>query len=126
MKITWKDAVTTLSAGSAVALSVAYYNDYSWPLVSSVRWMVAIMAALAAIILILGFAFDKLSGMYWDITGVILAAFTGFITAIALTYADSGYVMTMMIAVLVIWAVSMVHHVIEHEPTQTTHRLVHA
>lgn len=122
MKITWKDAVTTLSAGGAGALTVAYYNDYTWPLMSSVRWVVGGLAILSAIILVVGFAFDKLSNLNWDLLGITLAVAIGFITALGLSYAVSGYVITMLVAVLATWLVSISHHFIEHETPYAHHK----
>jgi hypothetical protein len=126
MKITWKDAVTTLSAGGAVVLSVAYYNDYSWPLVSNVRWVVGGLAVLAAVILVVGFAFDRLSNLNWDLLGITLAVTIGFITAMGLAFAVSGYVVTMLIAILATWLVSISHHFMEQDTPYAHHRFFHA
>ena len=126
MKITWKDAITTLSAGGAGVLTVAYYNDYTWPLMSSTRWVVGGLAALAAVILIIGFVFDKLSNLNWDLLGVSLALATGFITAMGLSIAVSGYVVTMLAAVLVTWLVSVSHHFLEQDTPYAHHKFFHA
>ena len=107
-------------------LTVAYYNDYTWPLMSSVRWVVGGLAVLAAIILVMGFAFDKLSNLNWDLLGITLAAAIGFITALGLSFAVSGYVVTMLSAVLVTWLVSVSHHFIEHEVPYAHHRFFNA
>jgi len=126
MKITWKDAITTLSAGGAGVLTVAYYNDYTWPLMSSTRWVVGGLAALAAVILIIGFVFDKLSNLNWDLLGISLALATGFITAMGLSIAVSGYVVTMLAAVLVTWLVSVSHHFLEQDTPYAHHKFFHA
>ena len=126
MKITWKDAITTLSAGGAGVLTVAYYNDYTWPLMSSTRWVIGGLGALAAVILIIGFVFDKLSNLNWDLLGISLALATGFITAMGLSIAVSGYVVTMLAAVLVTWLVSVSHHFLEQDTPYAHHKFFHA
>lgn len=126
MRITWKDAITTLSAGGAGVMSLAYYNDYTWPLVSSVRWVVGGLAVLASIILIVGFAFDRLSNLNWDFLGISLALAIGFIVALGLSFAASGYVVSMLVAVLATWLVSISHHFMEHENPYAHHRFFQA
>jgi len=93
---------------------------------SSTRWVVGGLAALAAVILIIGFVFDKLSNLNWDLLGISLALATGFITAMGLSIAVSGYVVTMLAAVLVTWLVSVSHHFLEQDTPYAHHKFFHA
>lgn len=115
MKITWRDAITTISTAGAVVFATAYYQEYDWPLVSNINWVICGLAALGLITLAAGFAFDKLSNDYWDLVGVSLALALGSITALGLSYPASGYVITMLIGVIVCWLASLIHHFMEHD-----------
>jgi hypothetical protein len=123
MKITWKDAISTISTAGAAVLGYADFNDYSWPLVSNINWVIAWMAALGLITLIAGFTFDKFSNEYWDLAGVTLAVALGTIAIMGWSFAVGGYVTAMLVGVVVSWAVSLSHHFAEHS---TSKRLIHA
>jgi|GEM_PF-1575875 len=114
MKITWKDAVTTLGAGSAVVLERVYYNNYDWPLVSSTRWVVTGLAILGAITLLAGFAFDKLSSTGWDVIGLTFGTLLVVLTALGLIYAISDYVILIALTTVAMWVVSVAHHLMEN------------
>lgn len=123
MKVTWKDAVTTVSAGGAIALERAYFHNYDWPLVSSMRWVLGGLAVLGFINLILGFAFDKFSNEYWDLLGITIGIGLATITTLGIIFVVSDYVVAMMLSVLAIWLISIVHHLVERGVPQ---RIVHA
>jgi hypothetical protein len=123
MRITWKDGLTTLSMGGAIALERAYFHNYDWPLVSSMRWVIGGLAILSAITLVAGFAFDRLSNENWDVLGIFAAVAIATITTLGLIYTVTDYVVALMAAAVAVWLVSVIHHVIEYE---APHTLSHA
>jgi len=114
MRITWKDAITTISTAGAGVLAYAYFNDYTWPLVSNINWVIGGMLALGLITLVAGFAFDKFSNDYWDLVGVALALGLGSVAVMAWSFTADGYIMAMLVGVALCWAVSLSHHIEEH------------
>jgi len=123
MRITWKDAVTTVSTGGAVVLERAYFHNYDWPLVSSMRWVIGGLAIAAFINLIVGFAIEWGQNEWWDFATIFGAVTLGTLTFLGLNYVVSDYVVAMMLSVVSVWLVSMVHHMVEHGTPQ---RLIHA
>lgn len=126
MRITWKDAITTLSAGGAVVAERAYFHEYDWPLASSMRWVIGVLAILAAINLVLGFAFDWRKSDWWDFLAIVLGVGLATITTLGLIYVVSDYVVLGMLATLAIWLLSVARHLAEHGAPHTPHRFVHA
>lgn len=116
MRITWKDGVTTLAAGSAVLLERAYFWRWDWPLLSSMRWTLTGLGLLMAVSLALGYLLDedKTSGWNWfaGLAAVTAAAFVG----LGLAYVISDYVVLAMVAVVTFWAVSVLRHLSVHSP----------
>jgi uncharacterized membrane protein YqgA involved in biofilm formation len=128
MRITWKDGLTTISAGGAVVLERAYYHDYDWPLVSSMRWVIGGLAILGAISLVAGFAFDKYTSANWDVLGIFFAVLIATLTTIGLLVTVSAYVALLMASTVAVWAASIAHHAVEHTDARrlTPHGLSHA
>jgi hypothetical protein len=60
MRLTWKDAVTTLSTGAAVAVCTAFANGTSLWLISSARGATAVVLLLG----IVGCSFSEATTMY--------------------------------------------------------------
>jgi hypothetical protein len=124
MRITWKDGLTTLSAGAAIVLERAYYHNYDWPLVSSMRWVIGGLAILAAINVVAGFAFDKYTSAGWDVLGIFFGVAVATLAVLGLSVVVTDYVALLMVSAVTVWAVSVAHHSIEH--TTTPHSLMHA
>ena len=122
MRITWKDAVTTISAGGAIILERAYSQSFDWPFVSEVRWVIAGLAVLAAINLVVGFAFDALSSDTWDTFGMLLGAGLVILVMLGLIYAAPVYTLLLMLSAVAIWVISIAHHFAESSSPQTLNR----
>jgi hypothetical protein len=123
MRITWKDAITTISTAGAGVLAYAYFNDYSWSLVSNINWVIGGMLALGFITLVAGFAFDKFSNEYWDLVGVALAVGLGTVAVMGWSFEAGGYVTAMLVGVVTCWVVSLGHHI---EERGTPRHFIHA
>lgn len=123
MRITWKDAVTTLAMGGAVTLEYAYFHNWDWPLISNMRWTIAGLAVLAAVTLILGFAFDEHSTEGWDLLGTVFGLGIAGLATLGIIYVISDYVVLLMLSAVLVWIVSVVHHFAEHGSPQGLARI---
>jgi hypothetical protein len=121
MRITWKDAITTISTGGAIVLERAYSQSFDWPFVSEIRWVIVGLAALVAINLALGFAFDAFSSDTWDTLGMLLGAGLVVLVTLGLIYAAPVYTLLLMLSAVAIWVVSVAHHFAESGSPQTLH-----
>ena len=122
MRITWKDGVTTVAAVGTVVLERAYYHAYTWPLVSSVRWVVVGLAVLGAVGFTAGYLFDTVRNTAWSTVAITLALVTLGLTAFGLVFATSGYVVTLMVTALTFWVVSTGLHLFESVNTTDSMR----
>lgn len=122
MRITWRDAVTTVSTGAALVAERAYFH-YDWPLLTSTRWAVGAIAVLTLITLVVGFAFDKFSSIGWNLTGLVLGAALAVVTTLGLFYAVSDYVVVMALGAILVWVGAVAHHLFEQGEVRT---VIHA
>lgn len=120
MSLTWKEGVTTLAAAGAVALNWAYYHNYSWPLVSSTRWMIGAMVLATAIGYYFSYVLDaERNNAAWSAVANILGAVVLIIGIFGMVFATPGYVATLMIGAVVFWAAAIIRHLAE--PAGLTH-----
>ena len=119
MRITWRDGVTTLSTAGAIVLERAYFHNYDWPLVSSMRWVIAGLAVLFAINYVFGYVLDRSHATVWTWTSGILAIAALIVTSLGLVYAASDYVVLLMITAVVFWAASLAAHFAVHSTTSS-------
>jgi phosphatidylserine synthase len=123
MRVTWKDAVTTISAGGAIVLERAYSQNFDWPLVSEIRWVIIGLAVLTAVNLVLGFAFDRFSSDTWDVFGILLGAGLAIVVTLGMFYAAPVYVLLLMLSAVAIWLISISHHFTESSTPHTLNRI---
>jgi len=121
MRITWKDGVTTLATAGAVVLERAYFHSWDWPLVSNMKWVVAGLAGLTAIGLVFSYVLDKFHGFGWSAIAGFLAASSLAYTALGLHYANSDYVVLLMLNALLFWMASILRHVTWQAPMSHKH-----
>ena len=116
MRITWKDGVTTLSAAGAIVLEYAYFHDWSWPLISNMKWAMAGLAALTAVGLVFSYVLDEIRGFSWSLVAGLFAISTIALTGLGLYYVNTDYVVLLMLNTVLFWFASIVRHVTLHEP----------
>lgn len=121
MNITWKEGVTTLASAGAVAVERAYFHNYSWPLVSSTRWVVVGLAALIAVGYIFSYVLDSTRSEGWSLTANILAVAAAVLTALGLAFPASDYVVLLMLAAIVFWVAAVVRHLTVPAPDTRVH-----
>lgn len=116
MRITWKDGVTTLSAAGAIVLEYAYFHDWSWPLISNMKWAMAGLAALTAVGLVFSYVLDEIRGFSWSLVAGLFVISTIALTGFGLYYVNTDYVVLLMLNTVLFWFASIVRHVTLHEP----------
>lgn len=126
MRIRWRDGLATLSAGGAIVLERAYFQNYDWPLVSSISWVIIGLTILAGITLFAGFAFDKYSSANWDLLGIAFGVGLATLAGLGLIYEVTDYVVLLMLSAIFIWVVSVAHHLAEPGEHKTPKNIVHA
>jgi hypothetical protein len=131
MRLTWKDAITTLSAGAAVAACTAYANGTSLWLISSARGATAVVLLLG----IVGCSFSEATSMYataqpqsvqmFRLVSTTLGA-AALIAAVAGLITGSGYALAMLAtATIALWLVATVRHLLTVPPRTVNGRDVH-
>lgn len=121
MNITWRDGITTLAAAGAVIVERAYFHDYAWPLVSSARWTVAIIAGLLAVGFMASYTFDKAKSVGWTFAASLLGVMGAVFAAFGLATGDSDYVVLMMLTTVAFWLAAMVRHLIVRKSMPVVH-----
>lgn len=125
MKLTWKDVVTTLATGAAVALYVAFMRNVDLPVVGGVRSM-----AIAVLLLgIVGCSFSNAQevmgdhiavgwrGTYRTFFGVVGAvAIAAFV--LALIMASETMLTILVVSIAAMWLVTTARHAFEPESTK--------
>lgn len=126
MGLSWRDAVATLFVVAAAAVSLSVANGWDWPLIGDAR-------AGAMGVLVLGFAASVTGGgPQWFLAALrreistkgmwlsVFASAMGFVTFGLLVvnfFANSiPLLLWATIALLVLWVVATIHHVIEARP----------
>lgn len=110
MSITWKDGVTTLSAAGAIVLERAYFHDWTWPLVSSLRWVIVGVAVLSAISFVFSYVLDKVQSANWSLVASVLGTITLGLATLGLIFNDSDYLVLLMLNAVLFWLASIVRH----------------
>lgn len=110
MRITWKDGVTTLAMAGAIVVERAHFHSWDWPLISSMRWTIAIIAALFVVSFVFGYVLDNKHSTAWNWTAGILAAIAIVIAGLGLALVQSDYVVLLMLTTVALWAASIVAH----------------
>lgn len=121
MSLTWRDGVTTLATAGAVVLERAYFHNWDWPLLSSMRWAIAGLAILIAVNYLFGFILDATRGEGWTVVANALAVIAVLLTAFGLSYVVSDYVVLLMVTAIVFWAASIVRRLAVHVPMAHGH-----
>ena len=121
MRITWRDAITTISMGSAIVVERAYFHNWDWPLVSSMNWVLVGLAALGLLAILAGISFDKFASEAWNFIAAIWALATVAVAGLGMAYEVSDYVVIMMLNVVGVWIVSVAYHFIEQGNTHQLH-----
>lgn len=111
MRITWRDGVSTLAVAGAVVLERAYSLEWSTAtLVADTRWALGGVAALAVIAFVFSYMLDATRSTLWSVVAGVLAVVAIALTALGLIYAESGYVVWLMLTAVVFWVASIVRH----------------
>ncbi len=119
MRITWTDGAVTLATIGAVVVERAHFHDWTWPLISSVRWTILIISALAAISILVSFVIDKIHSKSRAIIATIFASLVAVITGLGIYFNASDYIVLLMLTIVAFWAVSIVRHFVT--PASMTH-----
>jgi hypothetical protein len=121
MRITWKDGVTTLSAAGAIVLERAYFHDWDWPLISNMKWAMAGLAVLTAVGLVFSYALDEVRSFSWSVIAGLFTISTLALTGLGMYYANTDYVVLLMLNAVLFWIASLVRHVTVHAPIAHGH-----
>jgi hypothetical protein len=121
MRITWKDGVTTLSAAGAIVLERAYFHDWDWPLISNMKWAMAGLAVLTAVGLVFSYALDEVRGFSWSVIAGLFTISTLALTGLGMYFANTDYVVLLMLNAVFFWIASLVRHVTVHAPIAHGH-----
>lgn len=111
MSITWRDGITTLSTAGVIVLERAYFHNWDWPLVSSLRWMIVGLAVLTAVGLIFSYTLDKFRSSGWSLVAGTLGTLAAGFTGLGLIFNDSDYLVLLMLTAVVFWLASIVRHI---------------
>ena len=121
MRITWRDGITTLATAGAIVLERAYFHDWDWPLVSSMRWVITGLAILMAVNYLFGYVIDHVHSAGWSFTATAIAVITLVLTGLGLAFVVSDYVVLLMLASIVFWLASMLRHLTVQSPMVHSH-----
>lgn len=121
MSITWRDGVTTLATASAVVIERAYFHDWTWPLVSSLRWVIAITFGLIAVSFIFSYVLDKMKSTAWSVVAVSIGAIAFVLSGLGLYFNDSDYLVLLMLSSIAFWVSSIIRHISVPATTQASH-----
>lgn len=121
MRITWKDGVTTLSAAGAIVLEYAYFHDWDWPLISNMKWVMIGLAGLTAIGLVFSYVLDQVRSFSWSLIAGVFAVSTVALTGLGMYYANTDYIVLLMLNAVLFWIASVVRHVTVHSPVAQGH-----
>jgi hypothetical protein len=121
MSITWKDGVTTLSTAGAILIERAYFHDWSWPLVSSLRWVIAGTLGLIAISFVFSYVLDKVKGIGWTAVATMIGALAFVLAGLGLYFNDSDYLVLLILSAVAFWLASIVRHVSLPAAAKTSH-----
>lgn len=117
MRNIWKDGITTLGAVATAVMGWAYFHNWTWPLMSSERWVIAGMALMGLIVFTFGYMLDSQHVTSWAAAALVLLIVVLGITTFGLVFATSGYVTALMWSVLAFWVASVGWHTAEHTST---------
>lgn len=117
MNITWREGVTTLAAAGAIVLERAYFHSYTWPLVSSTRWVVTGLAVLLAAQYIINVLMDKSRSEAWFYTANLIAMIGAVLTGLGLLFPASDYVVLLMLTAITFGFFAILTHFAAHSPT---------
>lgn len=121
MRITWKDGVTTLATAGAIVLERAYFHNWDWPLISSMRWTMAGLAALIAVSFVFGYLLDAYKSELWGFASSVLLFAAIVLTGLGMYYVVSDYVVLLMVNAVVFWCASLLRHFTVHVPMAHGH-----
>src|ERR1051325_6680986 len=128
MRLTWKDAVTTLSAGAAVAVCAAFAKGTSLWLIASARGATAVVLVLG----IVGCSFSEATTMYATARPQSVPTYTVIspVLGVAGLITGSGYALAMLVtATVALWLVATVRHLLTVPPRavygRDTHEVIH-
>jgi hypothetical protein len=125
MRLTWRDATTTLLAAVAVLVALAVTNAWGWPLLGDYR------AGTVALTLV-GFGMctsgTAMAKARWSDPFVVIATLLG-VAALALVvagliYATQPLFVALAVDIVALWFVSTVRHVVEEQPSFPAHPAV--
>lgn len=121
MRITWRDGVTTVSTAGAITLERAYAYDWSWPLVSNIKWVIAGLVVLTAVGMVFSYMLDAVRSSGWTLVTGVLAAAAVVFASLGLYYSNSDYVLMLMLTAVLFWFASLVRHATVHVPMTHSH-----
>lgn len=122
MRLTWRDAASTVLAAVVLVFTLAAVRDWGWPLLGSFRSATIVIAIVGLVMVGFGTAAREVrwSDPFMAVDGVIgVAAVVLFI--IAMFAASQGWFVAFAAAVLAMWLVPALRHVVEHEPAGPGH-----
>ncbi len=124
MKLTWKDALSTVLvlAGLAIALSVT--GGWNWPLIGGVREAIVALAVAGLASCLLGTPLER--WYYTDPFGLLTVAIVVLVLIVAtiggLIFATQQYLVLLMIVTGMLWLFATLRHAIEGRPQGTPTR----
>jgi hypothetical protein len=122
MKLTWKDATSTVLAGAAVLIAFAVTDAWAWPLLGDYRAGTIALAVVGIGMCATGTSMAKAS---WSDPLVLIASFLG---VLALVFIVAGLFMATVIPfvalavdIVALWFVSTLRHLIDGVPEVPAH-----
>lgn len=117
MRLTWKDATSTLLAVAAVLIALAVVNAWGWPLLGDFRAGTVALAVMGFAMCVSGTSMAKAR---WSDPLVVVATLLG-VVALALMvggliYATQPLFVALAVDIVALWFVSTVRHLVEAQP----------
>ncbi len=123
MKLTWKDAATTILAGLTVVAVVAALQGWGWPLLGSIAAAVGVVGALGWAMCMLGGATGSVPSMKNPYTLVmsVLGSIALILIIVGVITASEGVLVALGAVTVLMWMSSTTTHVLRGQRVAPRH-----
>ncbi len=106
MKVTWRDAVSTVAAAASVVLVWANTRAWDMPLATSVRWAIAASLVLGALSLMVAAVKDNA----WSLALYIMGSLGALFGIVGLYAGTSDFLVLLALDVVAVWLTTVAYH----------------
>ncbi len=119
MRLTWRDGMTTILAGAAVAIAVAVTQEWDWPLLGSVTAGVVVLGAVGWAMCMLGARNTTEWSMKnpFTVTMAVLGSVALVLIVIGIVTGSQTVLVSLAVVTVVMWMASTTAHAIRRQPT---------